>query len=81
MYQQISLNNVRTSPKSRDSGIGSDSAISPHVCTAGTLDLSMKCAKLGNFFIFKKICFYQLKCMKMLKRQKHQEKNLKQLKQ
>ncbi|XP_052760960.1 protein sister of odd and bowel-like isoform X2 [Mya arenaria] len=43
MYQ-MSINSARTSPRSRDSGISSDSAISPQGCS-GTLDLSMKCSK------------------------------------
>ncbi|XP_052213844.1 protein sister of odd and bowel-like [Dreissena polymorpha] len=38
---QFSFSNVRSSPKSRDSGISSDPALSPDRCN-GSLDLSMK---------------------------------------
>ena len=50
MYQ-ISLNTTRTSPRSRDSGISSDSAISPDK-NAGSLDLSMKCTTTGMHQMF-----------------------------
>ncbi|WAR15543.1 OSR2A-like protein [Mya arenaria] len=48
MYQ-MSINSARTSPRSRDSGISSDSAISPQGCS-GTLDLSMNYNPLTSSF-------------------------------
>lgn len=45
MYQ-FSLSNVRSSPKSRDSGISSDPALSPDRCN-GSLDLTMKSRHSG----------------------------------
>ncbi|KAH3825700.1 hypothetical protein DPMN_127581 [Dreissena polymorpha] len=43
---QFSFSNVRSSPKSRDSGISSDPALSPDRCN-GSLDLSMKSKQSG----------------------------------
>lgn len=58
MYQ-ISLNSTRLSPRSRDSGISSDSAISPDKCS-GSLDLSMKCNKAGKKLVHFNISKYIL---------------------